>query len=422
MLKLGNNLVTKFHVLMRISQIYDSKNVALNQFIGEFLETINTLIKRNATLSLKIVKDDFFLNDQRLRYSVEGFTSFKYLSTQWKKRLIGEVIFKALMGEEMLRHFIYAFINLEEGRDENGRSGMFTSALLSRAQGRTVALYATGRAHAGERLREVLERRPPELPPPIQMCDALSRNPSKQFQTILANCLAHGRRQFVDIAPDFPQESQHVLESLGEVYQYDAQAKSRTFKPWSHVVSLIFAQLTHALGLNDVCDALCLNAGPLSALRGATPPSKNALSHANRERDAAMAAVERIDVGMARVNAPTTGIDFWAPFGGAKESSVGPREQGKADLHKLERENGDQPHEPGHIEDGLRPVFEATGVVPHFAMDVQALSAANLAKVRLLVILREQIPVLNSQACLMTGSALYAAHPRICSRKSNNSY
>jgi HD-GYP domain-containing protein (c-di-GMP phosphodiesterase class II) len=117
--KLGNNLVTKFHVLMRISQIYDSKNVALNQFINEFLETVNTLIKKSGVLSLKIIKDDFFLNEQRLRYSVEGFTSFKYLSTQWKKRLIGEVIFKTLMGEETLRYFIYAFINLEEGREDN---------------------------------------------------------------------------------------------------------------------------------------------------------------------------------------------------------------------------------------------------------------------------------------------------------------
>lgn len=65
--------------------------------------------------------------------------------------------------------------------------------------------------------------------------------------------------------------------------------KSRTFTPWSHVVSLLFAQLTHALGLNDVCDALRLHSGPLSALRGATPPCRNTLSHANKHRDAAMA-------------------------------------------------------------------------------------------------------------------------------------
>jgi type 1 glutamine amidotransferase len=50
---------------------------------------------------------------------------------------------------------------------------------------------------------------------------------------------------------------------------------------------------------------------------------------------------------------------------------------------------GDEPHEPGHIEEGLRPVFEATGVVPHFAVDVKALSADNLAKVGLLVVLRD---------------------------------
>jgi HD-GYP domain-containing protein (c-di-GMP phosphodiesterase class II) len=127
--KLANNLVTKIHVLMRISQIYDSKNVALHQFIQESIQTINTLIKREGALSLKILKDDFFLNDQRLRYSVEGFTSFKYLLTQWKKRLIGEVIFKSPVDESMLREFIYALINLEEGCEENAT--LFNGRLAS---------------------------------------------------------------------------------------------------------------------------------------------------------------------------------------------------------------------------------------------------------------------------------------------------
>jgi type 1 glutamine amidotransferase len=50
---------------------------------------------------------------------------------------------------------------------------------------------------------------------------------------------------------------------------------------------------------------------------------------------------------------------------------------------------GDGPHEPGHIEEGLEPVFSATGAVPHFTVDVRALSAENLARVQLLVILRD---------------------------------
>jgi HD-GYP domain-containing protein (c-di-GMP phosphodiesterase class II) len=117
--KLGNNLITKFHVLMRISQIYDAKNVALHQFTQESLVSINTFIREQGSLNLKIVADDIFLNEQRLRYSVEGFTSFKYLLVQWKKRLIGEVVYKEVLNEETLREFIYILMGLEEGKEEN---------------------------------------------------------------------------------------------------------------------------------------------------------------------------------------------------------------------------------------------------------------------------------------------------------------
>jgi len=65
--------------------------------------------------------------------------------------------------------------------------------------------------------------------------------------------------------------------------------RARTFSPWSHVVALVYAHLAHAMSLHDVCDALGHHAPKLARIRGATPPSKNALSHANRERDAAMA-------------------------------------------------------------------------------------------------------------------------------------
>jgi hypothetical protein len=71
--------------------------------------------------------------------------------------------------------------------------------------------------------------------------------------------------------------------------QHGVDAQARTFSQWSHVVALLYAQLAHALSLNDVCDGLRLWATPLRALRGATPPSRNALSHANKIRDCALA-------------------------------------------------------------------------------------------------------------------------------------
>ena len=77
------------------------------------------------------------------------------------------------------------------------------------------------------------------------------------------------------------------MPRLARAHGVDRQA--RTFSPWSHVVALLYAQLTHALSLNDICDSLRLWATPLRALRGATPPSRNALSHANKLRSSALA-------------------------------------------------------------------------------------------------------------------------------------
>ena len=79
----------------------------------------------------------------------------------------------------------------------------------------------------------------------------------------------------------------HLVSQLARAT--GAEQMSRSFTAWSHVVSLLFAQFTPAIGLNDVCDSLRLHSGPLSALRGATPPSRNNLSHANKVRPAARA-------------------------------------------------------------------------------------------------------------------------------------
>ena len=65
--------------------------------------------------------------------------------------------------------------------------------------------------------------------------------------------------------------------------------RTRGISPWSHVVSLLYAQFTHAIGLNDVCDGLAGSCGVLASIRGAKPPSRNGLSHANRTRDPRMA-------------------------------------------------------------------------------------------------------------------------------------
>jgi transposase len=113
----------------------------------------------------------------------------------------------------------------------DARSGLFTSGIVSRIGERTIGVFVTGKQHAGENLRDMLRRRAESRGPPIQMCDALSRNTPEALQTIVANCLAHGRRQFVDIYEVFPEECRYVLEALRVVYHNDALAHEQRLSP-----------------------------------------------------------------------------------------------------------------------------------------------------------------------------------------------
>jgi hypothetical protein len=119
--------------------------------------------------------------------------------------------------------------NAEGESDE--RTGLFTSGVVALRAGHRVALFFSGRRHAGENLAAVLQHRAAELPPPIQMCDALSRNLPGELQTILAHCLAHARRNFVDIHDRFPEPCRHLLETLAVVYRNDVSARERRLSP-----------------------------------------------------------------------------------------------------------------------------------------------------------------------------------------------
>jgi len=121
-------------------------------------------------------------------------------------------------------------------RMEPQRKGTFTTNVLAEVAHHPVALYFTGWQHAGENLAAVLRQRAAELAPPIQMCDALSRNVCPESNTILGFCLSHGRREFVSVAPSFPAECRHVLEALREVYRCDAEAKVLGLAPEPRLV------------------------------------------------------------------------------------------------------------------------------------------------------------------------------------------
>jgi transposase len=111
------------------------------------------------------------------------------------------------------------------------RKGMFTTGIVSVLDGRKIVLFFSGRKHAGENLGKVLSGRDTSLRTPLQMCDALSRNTPSEFDTILAYCLVHARRHFVDASINFPEECRFVIDTLAEVYRFDEEAKKQRMTP-----------------------------------------------------------------------------------------------------------------------------------------------------------------------------------------------
>jgi len=156
------------------------------------------------------------------------------VSTQWDmmaeaaaplEPAFAELIRQAAQGQVLYNDDTAARILALQRETPADRSGVFTTRIVATAQGRKITLFFSGDKHAGENLADVLKQRAAELPPPIQMCDALSRNAPKGLAVILGNCLAHCRRHYVEVAANFAPECQYVLETLGAVYGYDDEAR-----------------------------------------------------------------------------------------------------------------------------------------------------------------------------------------------------
>jgi len=141
-----------------------------------------------------------------------------------------------------------------QGETDPERTGIFTSGILANLSEHPIALFFTGRQHAGENLEDILSQRSGHLPPPWQMADGLSRNRPKSAPTLEGCCLSHGRRGFVEVAHDFPEEVRRVLESVREIYRFEALGQAIGFmrRHWGPLT--LFLREPGAPLDNNICE------------------------------------------------------------------------------------------------------------------------------------------------------------------------
>lgn len=209
-------------------------------------EAVQGKYDESAAAMIAILKYSCGMPFHRLEKLQEDLGMPVAASTQWEiieaagallEPVHGALVNAAAQGEILHNDDTTAKIlaYLQEQDPQSSRTGIFTTGVVSVKDKRRIGIFMTGRKHAGENLEELLKARASGLSPPIQMCDALSRNVPKELETILANCLAHARRQFVDLVEVFPEACRHVLELLAKVYHNDALARERGLDPFERL-------------------------------------------------------------------------------------------------------------------------------------------------------------------------------------------
>jgi len=144
----------------------------------------------------------------------------------------GDILHNDDTGMKVLSAMAEIEKEVKEACGKKVRTGIFTTGIVSIGHGRKIALFFTGRKHAGENFSELIAQRDPDRKRPLQMSDAKKGNTLAQTQAIVCNCNAHGRRYFVDAADNYPDECAYVIiDVYREIYKNDAVARQKQMSP-----------------------------------------------------------------------------------------------------------------------------------------------------------------------------------------------
>ena len=169
-------------------------------------------------------------------------------ATQWMlaEQLAGCAIpvfgylLKALAQSELLHSDdtkVRILVVLKEEREAKPkRCGTFTTGLMGKVGEHWIYLFLSGLKHSGEHMQALLAKRNKGLSSPIHMADASTMNSLDALQVIAARCLAHGTRKFIELADNFPEDCEVVLDALSQVYEHDAKTKAEQLTPEQRLV------------------------------------------------------------------------------------------------------------------------------------------------------------------------------------------
>ncbi|MGA2957430.1 MAG: HD-GYP domain-containing protein [Thermodesulfobacteriota bacterium] len=115
----GSEFILRFYRLLKGASLYDRKNATIERLTREALQTINPFVKSQGELGLKIIRDNFFLNNIRIPVKADRYSIFKIFSQEMGKRMIGEMEFSRELEGATLKDFAFLLSGLENNNESN---------------------------------------------------------------------------------------------------------------------------------------------------------------------------------------------------------------------------------------------------------------------------------------------------------------
>jgi HD-GYP domain-containing protein (c-di-GMP phosphodiesterase class II) len=107
----SRDIINQIAVMIRTAHIHDPANIAVLTVIDRFIATVNPLVAQNESLTLEIVGEFFYLNESRVRYSMEYLLNFDFLIREFKRRSLGSVIINGPLTTADMQLFVKAFLS-----------------------------------------------------------------------------------------------------------------------------------------------------------------------------------------------------------------------------------------------------------------------------------------------------------------------
>jgi len=109
--KNAKDLINQISIVVRTAQIHDANNVAISSAISKLVSMLNMLLDKEGLICLELRGELFYINEYRIRYSLEYLLNFDFLVREFKKRETGSVIFKHQLKMDDIKTFTKAFIS-----------------------------------------------------------------------------------------------------------------------------------------------------------------------------------------------------------------------------------------------------------------------------------------------------------------------